>query len=94
MILRKSSSHEEGVNRHWSVLTKEFIGKGGHVEALRTVEVQISYDDNGRMKFDEREGSAKIWPAQLVLLAIGYVGPQKKGLINDMGHPGKRKRRH
>ena len=85
MILRTSSSHEEGGDRHWSVLTKEFIGNAESIEALKTVEVNISYDAQGRMKLNERKGSERIWPAQLVLLAIGYSGPRQNGLITDMG---------
>ena len=85
MILRTSSSHEEGVDRHWSILTKSFEGAGDQVASLVTTEVSISKGDDGRMKLEEIDGTEKPWPAQLVLLAIGYAGPQKEGLVEKLG---------
>jgi len=67
--LRTSSSHEEGVNRDWSIATKEFIGQG-KVEALRTV--RLEWKDG---KMSEIPGSVTILPADLVLLALGFVAP-------------------
>jgi glutamate synthase (NADPH) small chain len=64
--LRTSSSHEEGVNRDWSVTTKEFIGEGGKVKAIRIVRLEA-------MK--EVPGSEVNLPADLVLLAMGFVSP-------------------
>jgi glutamate synthase (NADPH) small chain len=64
--LRTSSSHEEGVNRDWSVTTKEFIGEGGKVKAIRIVRLEA-------MK--EVPGSEITLPADLVLLAMGFVSP-------------------
>jgi glutamate synthase (NADPH/NADH) small chain len=68
--LRTSSSHEEGVNRDWSVATKEFIGEGGKVKALKAV--RLSWTE-GRMS--EVPGSEFTVPADLVLLAMGFVSP-------------------
>jgi glutamate synthase (NADPH) small chain len=68
--LRTSSSHEEGVERDWSVATKEFIGENGKVKALRAV--RLEWQD-GRMK--EVAGSEFELPAGLVLLAMGFVAP-------------------
>ena len=85
MILRTSTSHEEGVDRHWSIMTKAFHGEGSSLESLETVEVEVSTGDDGRMKIQEIPGSEKMWPAQLVLLAIGYAGPEKNGLIESLG---------
>lgn len=85
MSLRTSSSHEEGADRHWSILTKAFTGTDGCVEALHTVEVDVGRDANGRLSFDEREGSARVWPADLVLLAVGYTGPEPGGLLDRLG---------
>jgi glutamate synthase (NADPH/NADH) small chain len=68
--LRTSSSHEEGVDRDWSVATKEFIGENGKVKALRAV--RLEWQD-GRMK--EVPGSEFELPAGLVLLAMGFVCP-------------------
>jgi glutamate synthase (NADPH/NADH) small chain len=68
--LRTSSSHEEGVARDWSIVTKEFIGENGKVKALRTV--RLDWKD-GRMS--EVPGSESLLPADLVLLAMGFVSP-------------------
>jgi glutamate synthase (NADPH/NADH) small chain len=68
--LRTSSSHEEGVERDWSVATKAFIGDKGKVKALRAV--RLEWQD-GKMK--EVEGSEFELPAELVLLAMGFVSP-------------------
>ena len=84
-LLQTSSSHEEGGARHWKLLTKAFLGEAGRVTALRTVEVEARRDAAGRLSFDEREGTAATWPADLVLLAIGYAGPERAGLLADLG---------
>jgi glutamate synthase (NADPH/NADH) small chain len=68
--LRTSSSHEEGVNRDWSIATKEFVGKNGKVEALSTV--RLEWKDG---KMSEVPGSESRLPADLVLLAMGFVSP-------------------
>jgi glutamate synthase (NADPH/NADH) small chain len=67
---RTSSSHEEGCAREFSVLTKEFLGKDGKVTGLRTVRVEWK---GGKML--EVAGSEQIYPADLVLLAMGFVHP-------------------
>jgi glutamate synthase (NADPH/NADH) small chain len=68
--LRTSSSHEEGVTRDWSIATKEFIGENGKVKALRTV--RLEWMDG---KMGEVPGSESMVPADLVLLAMGFVSP-------------------
>ena len=68
--LRTSSSHEEGVNRDWSIATKEFVGENGKVEGLRTV--RLEWKDG---KMSEVPGSEARLPADLVLLAMGFVSP-------------------
>jgi glutamate synthase (NADPH/NADH) small chain len=68
--LRTSSSHEEGVNRDWSVATKEFLGENGKVKALRAV--RLEWKDG---KPHEVPGSDFEMPAGLVLLAMGFVSP-------------------
>ncbi|HMB90399.1 MAG TPA: glutamate synthase subunit beta [Rhodothermales bacterium] len=78
MILRTSSSHEEGAERHWSLLTKSFEGKK-RVTQLNTVEV--SFEDG---RFIEQTGTEKQWEADLVLLAIGYTGPEQSGLLKEL----------
>ncbi|SHN20780.1 glutamate synthase (NADPH/NADH) small chain [Cyclobacterium lianum] len=80
MTLRTSSSHEEGADRVWSVLTKEFTkDKDGKVTGLTVVEIEWK-EENGRMQFFEVEGTEKTLPCDLALLAIGYLGP-KAGLL-------------
>ena len=82
MTLRTSSSHEEGADRLWSVLTKEFTkNEAGEVTGLKIVEIEWKAE-NGRMQFVEIEGSEKILPCDLAFLAIGYLGP-KNGLLED-----------
>ena len=68
--LRTSSSHEEGCDREFAIATKEFIGEKGKVTALKSVRVEWA---NGKMS--EVPGSEKIIPADLVLLAMGFVSP-------------------
>ncbi len=68
--LRTSSSHEEGVARDWAVATKEFLGENGKLKALRAV--QLKWQDG---KMNEVPGSQFELPADLVLLAMGFVGP-------------------
>lgn len=80
MVLRTSSSHEEGANRHWSIMTTAFTGKNGHVESLQTVNVELQ----GR-KVIELEGTKRQWPADLVLLAIGYTGPESASMVDTLG---------
>jgi glutamate synthase (NADPH/NADH) small chain len=68
--LRTSSSHEEGVQRDWSIATKEFVGENGRVKALRAV--RLEWRDG---KMSEVAGSEFRMPADLVLLAMGFVSP-------------------
>jgi glutamate synthase (NADPH/NADH) small chain len=68
--LRTSSSHEEGVSRDWSIATKEFVGDGGKVKALNAV--RLEWKDG---KMSEMPGSGFTLPADLVLLAMGFVSP-------------------
>ena len=80
IIMRTSTSHEEGCDRQFSILTKEFLGDAsGNVEALRTVNTEWGTDASGRQTFTEIAGTEKIWPCQLVLLAMGFLGPEKRG---------------
>jgi glutamate synthase (NADPH/NADH) small chain len=86
MILRTSTSHEEGCHREWSILTKEFrADSSGNVESLVTVRVEWAPDASGRQAMREVPGSEQVWPCQLVLLAMGFLGPEKRGPIADLG---------
>lgn len=85
MILKVSSSHEEGCERQWAVATKEFLGdKKGNLRALKTVELEWKIGENGKASFTEIEGSAKEIPCELALLAMGFVHPQHEGLVNEL----------
>jgi glutamate synthase (NADPH/NADH) small chain len=82
MVYRVSSAHEEGGERVFSVNTTEFVAdQNGELKALKLVEV--GRDENGR--FVPVEGTERELPAQLVLLAMGFVGPEKGALLNDLG---------
>jgi glutamate synthase (NADPH/NADH) small chain len=87
IILRTSSSHEEGCRREWSILSKEFLGDDkGHVRAVKTVRIEWYTDEaSGQQKFREVPGSEQEWPCQLALLAMGFMGPEKQGPIADLG---------
>jgi glutamate synthase (NADPH/NADH) small chain len=80
LMFRVSSAHEEGGDRVFSVNTEEFVGRDGHVTALRAHEVTMQ---DG--KFVKVEGSDFEMDADLVLLAMGFVGPEKPGLLTDLG---------
>lgn len=74
MILRTSTSHEEGVDRKWSILTKEFISDGdGNVKSLRVVDIKWEIGYTGKPEFVEIEGTERDLPCDLALLAIGFV---------------------
>jgi len=77
--LRTSSSHEEGCTRDFAVSTKEFVGENGKLTALKVVRVNWS---EGRMQ--EVPGSEVDIPADLVLLAMGFVAPFRQGLLQEL----------
>jgi glutamate synthase (NADPH/NADH) small chain len=84
--LRTSSSHEEGAKRDWSVSTKMFKGQDGRVSALVAVRVEWAKDPaTGQMKMQEVPGSEFEMPADLVLLAMGFVSPVHQGLLDELG---------
>ncbi len=75
--LKVSSSHEEGCDRAFSILTKEFVDDGkGHIKAIKTVEVEWVKIPGERPQLKEIEGTEKEWPCDLVLLALGFTGPE------------------
>jgi glutamate synthase (NADPH/NADH) small chain len=80
LMLRQESSHEEGGQREWAIATREFIGdENGNVKALRTVRV------GPPPKFEEIPNSSQIFEADLVLLAMGFTGPVKNGMLAALG---------
>ena len=82
--LRTSSSHEEGVNRDWAVATKRFEGRNGKVEKLVAVRVEWKKDGGG-MKMVEVPDSEFEMKADLVLFAMGFLGPATAGLVEKFG---------
>ena len=84
-IFRTSSAHEEGGEREYSVLTKKFIGSRGRVKQLQAVNVEFVDDGTGRKKMQEIAGSEVTMKADLVLLAMGFLGPERKGMLDQLG---------
>jgi glutamate synthase (NADPH/NADH) small chain len=83
--LRTSSSHEEGCQRDWAVTTKRFEGRDGKVERLVAARVEWQKDVTGATKMMEVPGSEFAINADLVLLAMGFVGPVQTGLLEQFG---------
>jgi glutamate synthase (NADPH) small chain len=76
--LKTSSSYEEGCDRNWLINTKEFLAnEKGELVGLKTVEVAWKMVPGQRPELIEREGSEKVWPCELALLALGFTGPEK-----------------
>jgi glutamate synthase (NADPH/NADH) small chain len=72
--------------RRYVTVTKRLVGDaGGNVKELHTVEVEWVKNGDGRFAMKEKAGSEKVWPADLVLLAMGFVGPEKPGLLTELG---------
>ena len=92
MILRSSSSHEEAAAlvgksevRQWSVNTKSFTGENGVVTKLHGIKLDWVKGADGRMQMTEVAGSEFEMPCDLCLLAMGFVGPEKAGMIEQFG---------
>lgn len=87
MILKTTSSHEEGCERQWAMATKEFIGdEKGNLKALKIVQLEWKHTDDGRpARFVEIPGTEEVIACELALLAMGFVNPQQEGLVNDLG---------
>ena len=83
--LRTSSSHQEGCERDWAVQTKRAIGNDGKISALECVRVEWKLGDGGKMNLVEVPGSEFTLKADLVFLAMGFVGPRKAGLVEQSG---------
>ena len=85
MVLMTSSSHEEGVQRKWAILTKEFLGDTmGRLTGLKTVDITWGLNAQGKMGFEEIPGSEKIIQCELALLAIGFTGAEKEGMVDEL----------
>jgi glutamate synthase (NADPH/NADH) small chain len=85
MILRTSSSHEEGCDREWALMTERFIDDGfGNIKAIETVNLEWAKDEEtGRFSFQKIKGSEKEWPCDLLLIAAGFLHPQKEGMLEQ-----------
>ncbi len=84
-IQKNSSSHEEGCERYWSVLTKKFAGKEGKVQKLQCVKVEFSQSNEKSCPvMKEIPGSEFEINADLVILAVGFLHPEHKGLVSDL----------
>jgi glutamate synthase (NADPH/NADH) small chain len=72
--------------RRYVTVTKRLVGDAaGNVKELHTIEVEWVMNGDGRLSMKEKPGTEKVWPAELVLLAMGFVGPEKPGLLTDLG---------
>jgi glutamate synthase (NADPH/NADH) small chain len=87
MVLKTTSSHEEGCERHWGINTEAFLGDdNGNLRALRVSDVSWELDVMGRpVKFTKVEGSERELPCQAVFLAMGFVNPQYTGMLESLG---------
>jgi len=84
--LRTSSSHDEGCERDWAITTKEFRGENGQVKSIVFARVEWKKDEKtGQTKMVEVPGSEFERPADLVLFAMGFLGPVTTGLVDELG---------
>lgn len=82
--LRSSTSHAEGCGREWSVITKAFIGSGGRLQSVRVARLEWARKADGGMTMQEVPKSEFDIPADLVLLAMGYLHPVHEGLLESL----------
>jgi glutamate synthase (NADPH) small chain len=87
MMLRTSTSHEEGCDRYWAIMTKEFVGdENGNLKAIKLAELEWSKPEPGKpAKFVEKPGSEREIPCNLALLAMGFLHPQYVGMLEELG---------
>jgi glutamate synthase (NADPH) small chain len=85
IIMRRSYALEEGGSLDWSVGTKSFSGSNGHVEKLHMTHLEWKPDENGRNQMTEVAGSEFDVDADLVLLAMGFLHPERNGLVESLG---------
>ena len=85
MLLKTTTSHEEGCERHWAIATKEFIGdENGNLKALKIVDLEWKIVDGKAAQFVEINGSEREIACELALLAMGFLHPQHEGLIKEL----------
>lgn len=85
MILRTSTSHEEGVIRDWSINTKRFGGENGQVRKLQGIKLNWKRGTDGGMIMEEIPGSEFELECELVLLALGFLGPEPDSIVKELG---------
>lgn len=86
LILRTSTSHEEGVARDYSIMTKRLSGENGKLKKLHAVRLEWTKDPaTGQMKMNEVPGSEFEVECDLLLLAMGFTGPVRKGMLEELG---------
>ncbi len=86
LLLKTTSSHEEGAHRYWAVTTKEFIGDGnGNLKAVKVADLEWKIVEGRAAQFIEVPGSEREIPCELALLAMGFIHPQHIGLLSDLG---------
>ncbi len=87
MLLKTTTSHEEGCERFWGINTKEFIGdENGELTGLKIVDVEWEIDHLGRpVKFVEKPETTRTIPCQRVFLAMGFLHPQYQGMLEQLG---------
>jgi glutamate synthase (NADPH/NADH) small chain len=85
MQLRTSHAHEEGCRREWSVSTTQFAGDSGRVRQLLAQRVTTATGSDGRMSFTPIPDSDFRMDADLVLLAMGFLGPERTGVLDSLG---------
>jgi len=84
LLFKSSTSHEEGGGRDWSILTKKFIGISGKVKKISCVRVEFKKDTAGYPLMQEIKGSEFEIESDLVILALGFLHPEKKGIIQEL----------
>ena len=82
--LRTSTSHDEGCERDWSVATRSIKSENGVVTGLELVRLEWQQDETGQWKMSELDGSEFVIPADLMLLAMGFVHPVHEGMLNQL----------
>lgn len=87
MVLKTTSSHEEGAERSWAIATKAFVGdENGKLKALKIVDLEWETTREGRpAKFVEKAGTEREIPCELTLLAMGFLHPQHEGMLDELG---------
>jgi glutamate synthase (NADPH/NADH) small chain len=80
-VLRSSTSHEEGCDRYWNIATKEFVGRNGRVEKVKYTKIAWNEDNT---VFKELPGTTGEYPADLVLLSLGFLHLQQNPLFEDI----------